>query len=96
MRFDSLQETLTRAGVFRPHLPPTGQAAKDWLAAQWSGKTIGLGGSMTLEDLGLYEALSQGNTVYWHWRTPGAATWPRPPRPRSTAPASTPGRRRGS
>ena len=73
MRFDSLQETLTRAG-FSVHTFPTGQAAKDWLAAQWSGKTIGLGGSMTLEDLGLYEALSQGNTVYWHWRTPGAAT----------------------
>ena len=52
MRFDSLQETLTRAGVFRPHLPPTGQAAKDWLAAQWSGKTIGLGGSMTPGGLG--------------------------------------------
>ena len=74
MRFDSLQETLTRAG-FSVHTFPTGQAAKDWLAAQWSGKTIGLGGSMTLEDLGLYEALSQGNTVYWHWRTPGAATF---------------------
>ena len=73
MRFDSLQETLTRAG-FSVHTFPTGQAAKDWLAAQWSGKTIGLGGSLTLEDLGLYEALSQGNTVYWHWRTPGAAT----------------------
>ena len=73
MRFDSLQETLTRAG-FSVHTFPTGQAAKDWLAAQWSGKTIGLGGSMTLEDLGLYEALSQGNTVYWHWRTPGTAT----------------------
>ena len=73
MRFDSLQETLSRAG-FSVHTFPTGQAAKDWLAAQWSGKTIGLGGSMTLEDLGLYEALSQGNTVYWHWRTPGAAT----------------------
>ena len=55
MRFDSLQETLTRAG-FSVHTFPTGQAAKDWLAAQWSGKTIGLGGSMTLEDLGLYEA----------------------------------------
>ena len=73
MRFDSLQETLTRAG-FSVHTFPTGQAAKDWLAAQWSGKTLGRGGSMTLEDLGLYEALSQGNTVYWHWRTPGAAT----------------------
>ena len=97
MRFDSLQETLTRAG-FSVHTFPTGQAAKDWLAAQWSGKTIGLGGSMTLEDLGLYEALSQGNTVYWHWRTPRGRPplGPRPPRPRSTSPASTPWRRQGS
>ena len=37
MRFDSLQETLTRAG-FSVHTFPTGQAAKDWLAAQWSGR----------------------------------------------------------
>ena len=29
MRFDSLQETLTRAG-FSVHTFPTGQAAKDW------------------------------------------------------------------
>ena len=52
MRFDSLQETLTRAG-FSVHTFPTGQEAKDWLAAQWSGKTNGLGGSLPLEDVGL-------------------------------------------
>ena len=37
MRFDSLQETLTRAG-FSVHTFPTGQAAKDWLAAHGPAK----------------------------------------------------------
>ena len=29
---------------------------------------------MTLEGMGLYEALSQENTVCWHWHAPGQAT----------------------
>lgn len=31
--------------------------------------SVGMGGSMTVKELGLYDALQQqGNTVYWHWR----------------------------
>ena len=32
-------------------------------------ETIGFGGSVTVENLGIYESLKeQGNPVYWHWR----------------------------
>ncbi|MDD4727007.1 MAG: lactate utilization protein [Tissierellia bacterium] len=32
--------------------------------------TIGIGGSVTVLDMGLYQALSdRGNTVYWHWKS---------------------------
>lgn len=32
-------------------------------------RSVGIGGSLTVEQLGLYEALRQrGNTVYWHWK----------------------------
>ena len=38
-------------------------------------EVVGIGGSMTVEELGVYDALiSRGNTVWWHWRTPGFAT----------------------
>ena len=73
MDLDRLQKNLTRAG-FTVHRFPTAGEAKAWLAGQWKGKTIGIGGSMTLERMGLYEALSQENTVYWHWHTPGQDT----------------------
>ena len=32
---------------------------------------MGFGGSKTLEALGLFERLSENNTVYWHWKAPG-------------------------
>ena len=73
MDLDRLQKNLTRAG-FAVHRFPTAGEAKAWLTRQWKGKTIGIGGSMTLEGMGLYEALSQENTVYWHWHAPGQAT----------------------
>lgn len=31
-----------------------------------NGATVGMGGSVTVSELGLYELLSKGNKVYWH------------------------------
>ena len=73
MDLNRLQDHLERAG-FAVVRCPTGQAAKDYLSTRLTGKTIGMGGSVTLRDLGLYEALCQSNTVYWHWITPGQET----------------------
>ena len=70
MDIPRLQKTLEAAG-FTVQWFPTAQAAKEALVARFAGKTIGLGGSVTLRDLGLYEALSQRGTVYWHWQQPG-------------------------
>ena len=76
-------ETLLWISPFtkRPWRPPASpssgspaQAAKEALVARFAGKTIGMGGSVTLRDLGLYEALSQRGTVYWHWQQPGPET----------------------
>jgi hypothetical protein len=41
--------------------------AVDYLADSIKGTTVGIGGSMTLEQLGLYERLTAENTVSWHW-----------------------------
>ena len=40
--------------------------AADYLNAEIHGQTVGFGGSMTLEELRLWERLSTHNTVYSH------------------------------
>lgn len=41
------------------------------LALVEPGQSVGIGGSMTIRELGLAEALQRaGHAVYWHWETP--------------------------
>jgi len=47
----------------------TANEAADYLCGSILGKTVGIGGSVTIEQMGLYDRLSQNNTVYWHWKT---------------------------
>jgi L-lactate utilization protein LutC len=42
-------------------------AARDYLVSKLSGESIGFGGSMTLKEMGLFEALSTKNKVWNHW-----------------------------
>lgn len=42
--------------------------AADYLASQCKGKTVGMGGSMTLDTLGVYELIKQTADVHWHWK----------------------------
>ncbi|PWM26233.1 MAG: lactate utilization protein [Oscillospiraceae bacterium] len=46
----------------------TAEEAKRYLAGEIHGETVGFGGSVTCEQLGLYELLGQDNTVLWHWK----------------------------
>ena len=52
----------------------TKEAAADYLAGAISGKTIGMGGSMTMAALDVYDRLAAANTVYWHQIVPGDDT----------------------
>ncbi len=48
-----------------------GAAAKARALEIIGSKSTGFGGSVTVDQLGLYEALlAQGNKVYWHWKKP--------------------------
>lgn len=49
----------------------TKEAAADYLAESIRGKTVGMGGSMTLGALNVYDRLAAANTVFWHQVTPG-------------------------
>ena len=64
-------ENLKREG-FAVSYFETGKEAATHIAEELEGKTVGIGGSITVEQLGLYERLAKNNTVYWHWKQPKA------------------------
>lgn len=64
--WEKLMESLTRRG-FAVRRFATREDAAAYLNAQLDGKTIGMGGSITIRELGLYDLLAPHNTVYWHW-----------------------------
>lgn len=66
-----LTENLEKHG-FTVSYYETGAEAAAALAAQINGKTVGIGGSKTVEALGLFEALREHNEVFWHWKQPVA------------------------
>lgn len=46
----------------------TSDEAVSYIVSKLNGQTIGFGGSMTVEGLGLFEKLGEKNSVYWHWK----------------------------
>lgn len=52
----------------------TGAEAVDYLDGAIRGTTVGIGGSKTIDQLGLYDRLTANNEVSWHWREPGFET----------------------
>ena len=52
----------------------TGAEAAGYLDSQIHNQTVGFGGSMTLEKMGLYDLLNTHNQVYWHHRIPEGKT----------------------
>jgi len=65
---EKLRENLERNG-FKTSLFATGAEAADYLCEAITGTTVGFGGSMTLQALGLYERLGEKNDVAWHWKS---------------------------
>ena len=49
----------------------TGKDAAAYVDGEIDGSTVGMGGSKTVEALGLFDMLSAHNDVAWHCRTPG-------------------------
>lgn len=65
--FDKLTKNLEHFGyVVRVFM--TAAEASLYLTEAIQNHSVGFGGSKTLECMGLYEALSAQNEVYWHWR----------------------------
>lgn len=67
--WDTLRDNLTKHGIDSV-LFATRQEAVDYLDRVIDGETVGFGGSVTLQDLGLFDRLNTHNQVIWHWRDP--------------------------
>ncbi len=67
-------ETNLRAFGYQVHSFETVKEAAAYLDASIDQQSVGFGGSMTLGEMGLYEALSQHNQVFWHLRAADTET----------------------
>ena len=65
--YSALSKALS-ARRFLPEVFDTAEEAKAAALAIIGGKSVGIGGSATVRDMGLVEALqANGNEVWWHW-----------------------------
>ena len=53
---------------FHAHVFATGAEAAEFLVQTLHGTSIGIGGSMTIDTLGVYDRLCGSNEVFWHWK----------------------------
>lgn len=64
--FTALRATLEGRGFATSYFETAAEAAA-YLDGKIDGKTVGIGGSMTIQAMGLKERLAAHNTLYWHW-----------------------------
>ena len=67
MKFDAVKKNLEARG-YAVRVFATGKEAADYLDAAIDGKSVGFGGSVTLDALGLYERRGSHNQTVWHWK----------------------------
>lgn len=53
---------------FRVHRFASGVEAAEFLVQTLHGTSIGIGGSVTIDTLGVYDRLCGSNEVFWHWK----------------------------
>ena len=66
MAFETVKKNLEARG-FAVKTFATAAEAAAYLDASIDGVTVGIGGSLTVQAMGLHEKLSAHNTVHWHW-----------------------------
>lgn len=66
MAFEAVQKNLEDRG-FSVKVFATGREAADYLDSVLDGTSVGIGGSVSVQQLGLYDRLASHNQVFWHW-----------------------------
>ena len=68
-RFEEVLGNLRKRGFDARWFETKEEAAKDILEGIGEDESVGIGGSMTVDQTGVYDLLvSRGNTVHWHWK----------------------------
>lgn len=68
-KVEKLIENLKKKRYEVEYFDTAAEAAKAVLGYIGTGRTVGIGGSVTVQDMGLYEKLQEnGCTVSWHWK----------------------------
>ena len=70
MDYELIQKNFKAHGFDTAFFPTRAEAVK-YLSEKVTNRSIGFGGSMTLHEIGLYDALSKKNAVVWHHIVPG-------------------------
>ena len=52
----------------------TKEEASDYIFSQLEGEKIAIGGSVTVQEMGIAGRLAERNEVIWHWDSPGRET----------------------
>ena len=71
MNIELALANLKRHGFDAVYFDTAAQAA-EYVADELKGMSVGIGGSKTVEAMGLYETLAEQGEVYWHWKQPTA------------------------
>ena len=66
MTFETVKKNLEARG-FSVSTFSTAAEAAAYLDSAIDGTTVGIGGSMTVQQMGLHEKLAAHNEVHWHW-----------------------------
>ena len=56
----------------------TFENAKDavaYLEKEIVNTTVGIGGSVTVDEIGLFDAIKDNNKVFWHWKDKSTLSW---------------------
>lgn len=61
------KENLEACG-YAVRLFPDKESAAEYLNEAIDGTSVGFGGSVTLDQMGLFPSLGRHNTVFWHWK----------------------------
>ena len=73
MDFTLIKNNLEKNG-FQVTYFETKEEAADYLDHCIDNATVGFGGSVTLQEMGVYERLAAHNQVFWHWAVPAGTS----------------------
>lgn len=73
MDFTTVKANLEKSG-YKVSCFESAKEAAEYMDSSIDGMSVGFGGSMTLEEMGIYEMLKSHNEVLWHWKESGVLT----------------------